>query len=215
MSLWLDEHRELIGRARISADTALRRPGDTSAGRVGLALRASQAASPAELRGVGVSSGRLRLVPRLPRLPLSWTPKKSVLHRTISAIRAEIWEAINRILVASARQEKVETGKVARLDSTVTGALMHEPSDSSLLWDAVRVMVRLLKAADALVCGLVWRNHRRAAKKRAREIEYARDRPTRLRHYRELIPGHPGLCRSGRNAVMARLGSDRRCAVAS
>jgi IS5 family transposase len=60
-----------------------------------------------------------------------------VLHKTISAIRAETWEAINRILLDSARQEKVETGKVVRLDSTVTAALMHEPSDSNLLWDAV------------------------------------------------------------------------------
>jgi IS5 family transposase len=51
---------------------------------------------------------------------------------TISAIQAETWEAINRILLASARQEKVETGKVVRLDSTVTAALLHEPSDSSL-----------------------------------------------------------------------------------
>ena len=107
---------------------------------------------------------------------------------TISAIRAETWEAINRILLGSARQEKVETGKVVRLDSTVTAALLHEPSDSSLLWDAVRVMVRLVKAADALIGGrLVWRNHPRAAKKRARVIEYARDRPTRVQHYRELI----------------------------
>ena len=40
------------------------------------------------------------------RLPLAWTPKKSVLHKTISAIRAETWEAINRAVVASARQEK-------------------------------------------------------------------------------------------------------------
>ncbi len=51
---------------------------------------------------------------------------------TISAIRAETWEAINRILLASARQEKVETGKVVRLDSTVTAALMHEPSEGGL-----------------------------------------------------------------------------------
>jgi transposase, IS5 family len=65
---------------------------------------------------------------------------------------------------------------------------MHEPSDSSLLWNGVRVMVRLVKAADALIGGrLVWRNHRRAAKKRARVIEYARDRSTRVQHYRELI----------------------------
>ena len=85
-------------------------------------------------------------------------------------------------------QEKVETGRVVRLYSTVTAALMHEPSDSNLLWDAVRVMVRLVKAADALIGGrLVWRNHRRAAKKRERVIEYARHRPTRLQHYRELI----------------------------
>jgi transposase, IS5 family len=65
------------------------------------------------------------------RLPLSWTPKESVLHRTNSAIRAETWEGINSVPLASG---EVETGKVVRLDSTVAAALMHEPSDSSLLW---------------------------------------------------------------------------------
>ena len=34
------------------------------------------------------------------RLPLGWLPKKSVLHKTISAIRAETWEAINRTLIS-------------------------------------------------------------------------------------------------------------------
>jgi transposase, IS5 family len=47
-------------------------------------------------------------------------------------------------------------------------------------------MARLLKAADAL-SAVFSGNHRRAAKKRARAIEYARHRATRLRHYRELI----------------------------
>jgi IS5 family transposase len=46
----------------------------------------------------------------------------------------------------------IETGKVLRLDSTVTAALIHAPSDSSLLRDAVRVMSRLLREADTL-CG--------------------------------------------------------------
>ena len=86
------------------------------------------------------------------RLPLSWTPKKSALQNTISMIRAETWEMINRTVLESARQEKVEPGRLVRVDSTVTEALMHDPSDSSLLWDAVRVMVRLLKA-DTLVGG--------------------------------------------------------------
>jgi len=94
-------------------------------------------------------------------------------------------------VLADARQQKIETGKVVRLDSTVTAALMHDPSDSSLLWDAVRVMTRLLREADTMIggCGgkLVWRNHRRAAKKRARLIKFTRGRPNRLQHYRDLI----------------------------
>jgi IS5 family transposase len=190
MSQWLDEHRELIGLAAED----LRRHGVKETGRQGLSaesvlrcgfLKQHRQLSYEELAFHLEDSASFRA---FARLPLSFTPKKSVLHMTISAIRAETWEAINRILLASARQEKVETGKVVWLDSTVTDALMHEPSDSSLLWDAVRVMVRLLKAADALVGGrLVWRNHRRAAKKRAGAIKYARDRPTRVQHYRELI----------------------------
>jgi IS5 family transposase len=66
---------------------------------------------------------------------------------------------------------------------------MHEPSDSSLLWDAVRVMVRLLREANGWVgqAGLSWRDHRRAAKKRARAIEFTRGRSGRVQLYRELI----------------------------
>ena len=66
---------------------------------------------------------------------------------------------------------------------------MHEPSDSSLLWDAVRVMVRLLKRADTLVGGpgSSWRDHCRAAKNRARKIQFTRGRPNRIQLYRELI----------------------------
>jgi hypothetical protein len=59
---------------------------------------------------------------------------------------------------------------------------------SSLLWDAVRVLVGLLREADTLIGGsLVWRDHRRAAKKRARSIKFTRGRPNRVEHYRELI----------------------------
>ena len=60
-----------------------------------------------------------------------------------------------------------------RLDSTVSAALMHEPSDSTLLCDGVRVMTRLLRRADALpgALAIAWRDRRRLAKKRARAIE--------------------------------------------
>jgi IS5 family transposase len=64
---------------------------------------------------------------------------------------------------------------------------MHEPNDSSLLWDCVRVMVRLLDAADALGSAVPWHNHRRAAKRRTQAIQYARGRPKRVKHYRALL----------------------------
>jgi IS5 family transposase len=123
------------------------------------------------------------------RLPWSWSPQKSVLQKMISAIRPETWEQINRALLSVARQAKLEDGAVVRLDSTVTSTLMHEPSYSSLLWDAVRIMVRLLKRADTLIggTGLEWRDHCRAAKKRARKIQFTRGRPNRVQLYRELI----------------------------
>ena len=123
------------------------------------------------------------------RLPLGWSPKKSVLHHTISAIRAQTWEAINRNLLNEALKEKVEGGERIRVDSTVTAALMHAPSDSSLLYDAVRVMARLLESAEELAsdADIEWRDHRRGAKRRAYMIQYTRGRPNRIQHYGVLI----------------------------
>jgi IS5 family transposase len=57
------------------------------------------------------------------RLPWGWSPKKSVLHKTISAIRADTWEAVNKMLPASARQEGLESGNVVRVDSTIPGTI--------------------------------------------------------------------------------------------
>ena len=191
MSAWLDGHRELLGL--VAGD--LRRHGVKETGRQGLPaeavlrcalLKQHRQLSYQELAFHLEDSASFRA---FARLPWSWSPQKSVLHKTISAIRAETWERVNRALLASARELKLERGRVVRLDSTVTAALVHEPSDSSLLWDAVRVMVRLLQEAAALAggAGLSWRDHRRAAKKRARAIQFTRGRPRRVQLYRELI----------------------------
>src|SRR5215472_6597653 len=123
------------------------------------------------------------------RLPLRWSPKKSVLHQTISAIRPQTWEAVNQALLVSAQQEKLESGTTVRIDSTVSAALMHQPSDSTLLWDAVRVMTRLLRRAGRLpgAPALPWRDRRHLAKKRARAIDYSRGKTKKRQLYRELI----------------------------
>jgi transposase, IS5 family len=191
ISAWLDAHRALL--CLVAAD--LRREGVRETGRQGLPaeavlrcalLKQYRQLSYEELAFHLEDSASFRAFARLPSM---WSPKKSVLQKTISAIRAETWETINRTLLLGARQEKLEDGSVVRLDSTVTAAPIHQPSDSSLLWDAVRVMVRLLKAAEAWLGGdrPPWRDHRRAAKKRWRAIEFTRGRPKRVPLYRELI----------------------------
>jgi transposase, IS5 family len=190
MSAWLDDRRELVGLA--AAD--LRQEGVKATGRQGLpaeavlrcaVLKQYRQLSYQELAFHLEDSASFRAFARLPH---AWSPQKSVLHRTISAIRAETWEQIHRMLMASARETKLERGRVVRLDSTVTAAPIHEPSDSSLLWDAVRVMVRLLRETERFVDRrLGWRDHRRAAKKRARDIQFTRGRPRRVQLYRELL----------------------------
>src|ERR1700726_1581594 len=191
ISQWLDQHRPLL--RLVSND--LRRDGVRETGRRGLPaeavlrcalLKQYRQLSYEELAFHLEDSASFRA---FARLPLAWSPKKSVLHKTISAIRSDTWEAVNHALVVSAKQQKLESGATVRIDSTVSAALMHEPSDSTLLWDAVRVMTRLLRQAAALpgAPAISWRDRRRLAKKRARAIEYSRGKDNRRRLYRELI----------------------------
>lgn len=191
MSDWLDRQGELLGL--VLAD--LRRHGVKPTGRDGLPaeavlrcalLKQYRQLSYEELAFHLEDSASFRA---FARLPLALCPKKSVLQKTISAIRAETWEQVNRVMLKHARQDKIETGTTVRLDSTVSEALMHAPSDNSLLWDAVRVMVRLLKAADALPGGMKvsWRNSRRLAKKRAHAIQHSRGKEKKAKLYRDLI----------------------------
>ena len=150
MSQWLDAHCDLVGL--VARDVG--RHGVKATGREGLPaeavlrctlLKQYHQLSYKELAFHLEDSASFRA---FARLPFGWTPKKSVLQKTISAIRAETWEEINRAVVRGARQEKLEDGAKLRIDSTVTKALMHAPTDSSLLCDAVRVMVRLLKMGE-------------------------------------------------------------------
>ncbi len=191
ISQWLDGQRALLGL--VAGD--LRRHGIRPTGRQGLPaeavlrcalLKQYRQLSYEELAFHLEDSASFRA---FARLPLSWSPKKSVLHKTISALQAETWEQVNRAVLSSARQHKLETGAMVRLDSTATAALMHQPSDSSLLWDAVRVMTRLLRQAGELpgAPAMQWRDRRRLAKKRARAICYSRGQAKKRKLYRDLI----------------------------
>jgi len=124
------------------------------------------------------------------RLTLGSLPKKSSLQSVISAISDVTWERINQRLLQCACNAKVEKGDMLRIDSTVTDAPIHAPSDSTLLWDSVRVLVRLLEEAGELAEGVTtinYRNHQRVAKKRMRAIQYTRGQDKKARLYRDLV----------------------------
>jgi IS5 family transposase len=76
-----------------------------------------------------------------------------------------------------------------RVDSTVTRSIIHEPSDSTLLWDAMRVMVKLMRWAEKLrgARRLAWHNHSRVAKKRAHAIQYTKGRQKKVPLYKDLV----------------------------
>ena len=120
------------------------------------------------------------------RLDYRQAPSKSTLQALISAIRATTWEALQQCLLADARVQGVESGDVIRVDATVTDTAILAPCDSGLLYDAVRVMVRLLKQAR---CHgeVVFHNHQRKAKRRRVAIMYARSNVQRRPLYAALL----------------------------
>ena len=98
-------------------------------------------------------------------------PKKSALQNNIARISAVTWEVISQAILTDAKAEKIEKGNVIRIDSTVTDSNIHEPTDSWLLWDSVRTLVRLMdKAVKLTEHTIPWVNHRRGAKKKMHEI---------------------------------------------
>lgn len=72
-------------------------------------------------------------------------PSKSTLQRDIKKLRAETLDSCSRALVQYARDRGIEDGRRVRTDCTEVEANIRIPTDSSLLLDCVRVLVRLLK----------------------------------------------------------------------
>jgi len=114
--------------------------------------------------------------------------KKSALCKNIKAISSETWESINRLLVAYGEDKNIEKGKETRIDCTVVCSNIHEPSDSSLLWDSVRVLTGILKKMkEELGINISFTDHCRRAKKRMLGIMNAKNEKIRGKRYKDLL----------------------------
>ena len=115
--------------------------------------------------------------------------QKSALNKNIKAITDTTWQMINADLLDHAKGKKIEKGRQVRIDCTCVETHIHHPTDSNLLWDAVRVLTRLVdRCRDDLGIKVVgFHNHTRVAKRRMLAVMNAKRKNKRKAAYVDLL----------------------------
>lgn len=110
------------------------------------------------------------------RVYLASVPDDTTLIRWANTIQPQTLHALLEHVVELARRLKVTRGRKLRLDSTVVETNIHHPSDSTLLYDGVRLVGRLLGKAKQLLTQsaplgkAAFQNRTRAAKRQMKRI---------------------------------------------
>jgi len=131
------------------------------------------------------------------RLGLEPVPHHTTLMRWSNLLQPETMHRLLDRVTELARGLKVTRGRKLRIDSTVVATAIHYPTDSTLLFDGVRVRSRLVQRATLALTGRRRRvgvQRLRAAKQLVRRIDAtaaaqatARDRAERPTLYRRLL----------------------------
>jgi len=119
-------------------------------------------------------------------------PKHDAFNRAFNRLTPKTLQAVNELVVQAAVDLGLEDGRTLRVDSTVVQTDVHHPTDSTLLWDVVRVITRLIgclaEAVQQHIQG--FRNRTRAARRRMQEIQRMTLKERHARQtekYRQLI----------------------------
>ncbi len=115
--------------------------------------------------------------------------KKSALNRNIKAISDQTWEMVNRDILEYAKKEGIEKGRKVRTDCTCVESNIHQPWDSTLLGDCVRVLTRLIvRSRDEFGLKVPqFSNHNRRAKRRMLAVMNAKGKKPRKVAYVDLL----------------------------
>ncbi len=135
-------------------------------------------------------------------------PRHGALHRAFTRLTADTVRAINTLLIQWAVAQGLEEGKQLRADTTVVETNTHYPTDSTLLWDGVRVITRLVSRLRAQVPDVAVRfvNRTRSARRRMQEIQRLTPKQRQDRHvptYRALITIATDVVQSARAVIAA------------
>jgi len=100
-------------------------------------------------------------------------PGHNAFHRAFVRLTPATLRVVNDLMVKAAVDLGLEDGTKLRVDTTVVQTDIHYPTDSTLLWDAVRVLSHLLdrlgKLHERRVEG--FRNRTRAARRRMQALQ--------------------------------------------
>ena len=123
------------------------------------------------------------------RLTPNQTPHKSSLQSLVCSITATTYRRIHRAQLETAGEQKIETGRVSAIDSTVTATNIKAPYDSDLLGTSVKEMCRLLEQGLGFTPEPLYQftHHNRVIKKTAKECSYAKRKEQQKHHYEKLL----------------------------
>ena len=195
ISDFLDEHEEIVEAVRRDLERGLKNP---ETGRSGLTpqqvlrsliLMRVKNWNYRELRERIVDGYTLRQFTDFYCQPV---PKHDAFNRAFNRLTPETLRVVNELVVQIAVDLGLEEGQKLRVDTTVVQTDIHHPTDSTLLWDVVRVVTRLVlrlrRAVQKRVPG--FHNRSRVARRRMREIQRMTPQERHERQtekYRELI----------------------------
>jgi len=176
ISDFLDEHEEMIEKARSDLARGLKNP---ATGRKGLTpsqvlrsliLMRVKDWDYRELRERINDGYTLRSFTDFLSQPV---PKHHAFNRAFNRLTPETLQAVNELVVQAAVDLGLEDGNKLRVDTTVVQTDIHHPTDNTLLWDTVRVITRLVGRLDRAVRRGVngFYNRARAARRRMQEIQ--------------------------------------------
>jgi transposase, IS5 family len=100
------------------------------------------------------------------------TPDAKTMGRWGMALGPQVLEQIHERMVQIARDKGVTAGRRMRVDTTVVEANIHHPTDSTLLGDGVRVLIRTMEKISKIAgaAGAKLRDRSRSVKLRLLEI---------------------------------------------
>jgi len=195
ISDFLDDHEEMIEAVRRDLQRGLKNPGTGRSGLTppqvlrSLILMRVKNWNYRELRERITDGYTLRQFTDFYCQPV---PKHDAFNRAFNRLTPETLQAVNELVVQAAVDVGLEDGQRLRVDTTVVQTDIHHPTDSTLLWDVVRVVTRLVLRLSAAVQQRIqgFRNRTRAARRRMQEIQRMTPKERHERQtekYRELI----------------------------